>query len=145
MLFTAFIAYFLRNNAAPLNGTALRKVPKRKDAAPPTTALAKYRLRVMVGRRTNRMDLASREVWAEAGDAKPSSAPAAKVPSNSTQLASPEEKTTSAQSAQSTEFDLVEPREDEEQQAAETRPSAERSTVGAVATRFVTHESATSR
>lgn len=40
-----------------------KKVPKRKDATPPTTALDKYKLRIMVGRRTTRLDLSSKEIW----------------------------------------------------------------------------------
>lgn len=47
-----------------------KKVPKRKDVAPPATALDKYKLRVMVGRRTTRLDLSSKEVWPVAAERK---------------------------------------------------------------------------
>eukprot|EP01034_Spumella_vulgaris_P025483 gene25483-31949_t len=53
-----------QGNVAPSNIlSTTKKVPKRKDAAPPTTAVEKYKLRVMVGRRTTRLDLSSKEVW----------------------------------------------------------------------------------
>ena len=80
---------------------------KKKGSVAPTTAVAKYRLRVQVGKRTGRMDLACREEWEEdasvSSSASAASSPAKNSPGKGKTADSPAKK----------EFELNEPTDEE--------------------------------
>jgi Ca2+-binding EF-hand superfamily protein len=52
-----------RQNSTLTVQKGLRAVFKKKDSVKPVTPLEKYRLRILVGRKTGKMDLACKSVW----------------------------------------------------------------------------------
>lgn len=54
---------FFRENALTQHPVGGKKVFKKPEGGPPKDATEKFRLRILIGRKTGRMDLACKEVW----------------------------------------------------------------------------------